>query len=96
MKKITAIEFHGKDKKGGLLKECINKAVNEHKQVHKGLGVGLELLVLKNTGITNFNYNEFKFNFLNNAVTVPRHHIIFLSVLFKSIPKTLKILNFWE
>ena len=31
MKKITAIEFHGKDKKGGLLKECINKAVNEPK-----------------------------------------------------------------
>lgn len=58
MKKITAIEFHGKDKKGGLLKECINKAVNEHKQVHKGLGGGLELLVLKNTGIANFYYKS--------------------------------------
>ena len=85
MKKITAIEFHGKDKKGGLLKECINKAVNEHKQVHKGLGVGLGLLVLKNTGITNFNYNEFKFNFLNNAVTVPCHLIF----------QNLKILNYF-
>lgn len=85
MKKITAIEFHGKDKKGGLLKECIYKAVNEHKQVHKGLGGGLELLVLKNTGITNFNYNEFKFNFLNNAATVPRHLIF----------QNLKILNYF-
>lgn len=65
MKKITAIEFHGKDKKGGLLKKCIDKAVNEHKQVHKGLGGGLELLVLKNTGIANFYYKSTKLGAVN-------------------------------
>ena len=28
MGKITALEFHGIDKKGGLLKECIDRAIN--------------------------------------------------------------------
>lgn len=47
MGKITALEFHGIDKKGGLLKECIDKAINENKQVVKGLGGGLELVVTR-------------------------------------------------
>ncbi|MGN1281387.1 MAG: tyrosine-type recombinase/integrase [Succinivibrio sp.] len=65
MKKITAIEFQGKNKKGGLLKECIDKAVNEHKQVHKGLGGGLELLVLKNTGAATFRYKSIRLGAVN-------------------------------
>lgn len=50
MAKITVLAFSGKDKKGGLLKDCIDKAVKENKQVTKGLGGGLLLVVTKNTG----------------------------------------------
>ncbi len=65
MRKITYLEFCGKDKKSGLLGECIKIAVNEHKQVHKGLGGGLELLVLKNTGVANFYYKKHKVGAVN-------------------------------
>lgn len=54
MGKITALEFHGIDKKGGLLKECIDKAINENKQVVKGLGGGLELVVTRKSGLATF------------------------------------------
>ena len=54
MAKITPLAFHGIDKKSGLLKKCIDIAINEHKQVVKGLGGGLELVVTKNTGLATF------------------------------------------
>lgn len=40
MKKITALAFYGKDKKGGLLEQLIYKAVTEKKAIVKGLGGG--------------------------------------------------------
>ncbi len=60
MKKITVLEFRGRDNNSGLLKECVEKAINEHKNVHKGLGAGLELLVTRNTGSANFYYKSKK------------------------------------
>lgn len=57
MKKITELAFRGRDKKSGLLKECVTKAINEHKNVQKGLGAGLTLLVARNTGTSSFYFN---------------------------------------
>ena len=45
MRKITFLEFIGKDKKSGLLKALKDQAIAEHKNIYKGLGGGLELVI---------------------------------------------------
>ena len=45
MRKITFLEFIGKDKKSGLLKALKDQAIAEHKNIHKVLGGGLELVI---------------------------------------------------
>ncbi len=60
MKKITVLEFSGKNKKGGLLQACIDYAIAEKKSVHRGLGGGLDLMVNRGSGKACFYYKNKK------------------------------------
>ena len=48
--KMNSLKFLGIDGKGGLLKQWQEIAITEKKQVTKGLGAGLTVVVFKNSG----------------------------------------------